>query len=151
MLEPHSIQNDATVEAQRGSHETDGGGDGIMMMEMTETGVMSDPVEEQGSETSTQSVSVTGALAGDCSESSTSGSSSVTGVSTGSGDNSTCSESTAVTGGLSDEMVESTQLPTTADDISSINSIEKPIGGSVHESLEDEGDLSMEESALSTA
>uniref|UniRef100_A0A182SCA8 Uncharacterized protein n=1 Tax=Anopheles maculatus TaxID=74869 RepID=A0A182SCA8_9DIPT len=129
--------------------------DGGMMTEEVAV-VFSDHSEEQGSEINVHSGTGSGAGGGgfDCSESSSSGSSIVTGVSAGSVDNSSSSsESTAVTGGLSEETAGSNQLPATAeDDISSINSSEKPIGGSnsVHESLDDEADLSLEEMALST-
>lgn len=125
--------------------------DGGMMTEEVAV-VFSDHSEDQGSETGHvhTGTGTGGGGGGDFSESSSSGSSIVTGVSAGSVDS---SESTAVTGGLSEETAGSNQLPTTADDdISSINSIEKPIGGvggSVHESLDDEADLSLEEMALS--
>lgn len=121
--------------------------------------VFSDHSEDQGSEignvpTGTSSRSGGGGGGGDYSESSSSGSSIMTGVSAGSVDNSSSSESAAVTGGLSEETIGSNQLQTTADDdISSMISIEKPIGvgggSSVHESLDDEADLSLEEMALS--
>lgn len=141
----NSAKEDAEVkDGMRDGNETDSGSGGGMMTEEVAV-VFSDHSEEQGSESNVHSG--IGSGGGDCSESSSSGSSIVTGVSAGSVDNSS-SESTAVTGGLSEEMAGSNQLPT-ADDISSINSMEKPISSSVHESLDDDADLSLEEMALS--
>lgn len=143
-----SIEDDAGAVVQLATtlreegHETDSGS---MMTEEVAV-VFSDHSEEQGGELNVHS-------AVGCSESTSSS------VSAGSGDNSSSSsstnssESTAVTGGLSEEMTGgSNQLPTMADDSSSNNSIGKPAvisSSSVHESLDDDADLSLEEMALS--